>query len=155
MADAITARLKDRGIALPEPMGVAGNYVPAVITGNLVFISGQVSIGKETRYIGKLGADYGVEEGQVAARTAALNILAQLNAALDGALDRVTRCVKVGGFVNSVPEFDQQPAVINGASDFFVEVFGEKAKHARFAVSAPSLPFGVAVEVDAIFEIAP
>jgi len=154
MADLIRARLKELGIELPEPMGVAGNYVPAVVTGNLVFVSGQVSIGAAQRYIGKLGADYDVNDGQNAARMAALNVMAQLDAALGGDLDRVTRCVKVGGFVNSTPDFDQQPAVINGASDLFADVFGEKGKHARFAVSAPSLPFGVAVEIDAIFEIA-
>lgn len=154
MADLIRARLKELGIELPEPMGVAGNYVPVVVTGNLVFVSGQVSIGAAQRYIGKLGADYDVNDGQNAARMAALNVMAQLDAALGGDLDRVTRCVKVGGFVNSTPDFDQQPAVINGASDLFADVFGEKGKHARFAVSAPSLPFGVAVEIDAIFEIA-
>lgn len=154
MADLIRARLKELGIELPEPMGVAGNYVPAVVTGNLVFVSGQVSIGAAQRYIGKLGADYDVSDGQNAARMAALNVMAQLDAALGGDLDRVTRCVKVGGFVNSTPDFDQQPAVINGASDLFADVFGEKGKHARFAVSAPSLPFGVAVEIDAVFEIA-
>ena len=110
-------------------------------------------VGGERKFVGKVGVDYTVEEGQQAARTVALNIIAQVKAACDGDLDRVKRCVKLGGFVNCPPDFEQQPQVINGASDLMVEVFGGKGRHARFAVGAGSLPFNVAVEIDAIFEI--
>ena len=155
MAGRIDARLKEIGIELPPPGPPAGNYVPHVITGNLVFISGQVPIeGGGIKFVGKLGQDFGVEDGQKAARLCMLNVIARLAAALDGDLDRVTRCVKIGGFVNAAPDFGDHPKVINGASDLTAEVFGEIGAHARFAVGVGSLPFGVAVEVDAIFEIA-
>ena len=154
MAGRIEERLEELGIVIPETPAPAGSYVPFVATGNLLFISGQISIQGDTRYVGKIGVEYSVEDGQQAARICALNILAQLRAACDGDLDRVVRCVRLGGFVNSTPEFTDQPKVINGASDLLAEVFGESGKHSRAAVSAASLPLGVAVEIDAIFEIA-
>lgn len=154
MAGKVEARLKDKGVELPAPTTPAGNYVPWVVTGNLVFIAGQVPFqdGK-MRYSGKVGQDLPIEEGQAAARLCAINMLAQLKQACGGDLDRVVRCVKVGGFVNCNPDFVDQPKVINGASDLLVEALGEAGKHARFAVAAPSLPLGAAVEVDAVFEI--
>lgn len=155
MAGRIETRLRELEITLPSPRGAAGNYVPYVVTGNLVFISGQVPTGPDgLEFQGKVGAEFSVEEGQKAARLCALNILAQLRLACEGDFERVRRCVKIGGFVNATPEFDQHPAVINGASDLIVSVLGDIGKHARFAVGAPGLPFNVAVEVDAVFEIA-
>ena len=154
MAGTIDSRLAELGIDIPQASAPAANYVPYVVSGNTVFISGQVTVeGGELKFIGKLGDDYGVDEGYQAARLCGLNIIAQLKAACGGDLDRVVRCVKLGGFVNSTPEFGDQPKVINGASDLMVEVFGDKGKHARAAVSAGSLPLGVAVEVDAVVEI--
>lgn len=148
-------RLADMGITLPKPTPAAGTYSPYIISGNLVFISGQVPVGPNgLEFQGKVGDAFTVEDAKSAARLCAVNILAQLSAALNGDLDRVTRCVKLGGFVNSVPDFGDHPSVMNGASDLMVDIFGDKGKHARFAVGAPSLPFDVAVEVEAIFEIA-
>jgi enamine deaminase RidA (YjgF/YER057c/UK114 family) len=155
MAGEIDARLQELGIELPEAAAAVANYVPYVITGNLVFVSGQVTIENgEFKHLGKVGSDLSVEQGQEAARLCALNIIAQLKAACGGDLDRVQRIVKLGGFVNSTPDFKDQPKVINGASDLMVEVFGDKGKHARAAVSAGALPVGVAVEIDAVAEIA-
>ncbi|MBZ0325534.1 MAG: RidA family protein [Alphaproteobacteria bacterium] len=155
MSGRIEARLKEIGVDLPAAAAPAANYVPFVLSGGQVFVAGQVPVWNgELRHVGKLGAGLEVAEGQEAARLCALNILAQLRAACDGDLDRVRRCVRLGGFVNCTPDFGQHPAVINGASDLMVEVFGEAGRHARFAVGAPSLPFGVAVEIDALFEIA-
>ena len=155
MAGNIDGRLTELGIDLPQASAPAANYVPYVVSGNNVYISGQVPVSDgELKFIGKLGDGYGVDDGYQAARLCGLNIIAQLKAACGGDLDRVTRCLKLGGFVNSIPDFGDQPKVVNGASDLMVEVFEDKGKHARFAVSAASLPFGVAVEVDAIFEIA-
>lgn len=156
MSGEIEQRLAELGIEIPEAAAPAANYVPYVISGNQVFVSGQVCIvaGGALQYLGKLGAEFSVEEGQAAARLCALNILAQVKAACDGDLDRIVRCVKLGGFVNCTPEFDQHPPVINGASDLMVEILGEKGRHARFAVGASNLPFNVAVEIDAVFEIA-
>ena len=154
MAGAIDARLQELGIELPEAAAPAANYVPYVVSGNQVFVAGQITIHDgEIQYVGKLGRDYGVEEGQAAARLCALNIIAQVKAACGGDLDRVVRCVRLGGFVNSTADFTDQPEVINGASNLMVEVFGDEGKHSRAAVSAASLPRGVAVEVDAVFEI--
>ncbi|MCA8927475.1 MAG: RidA family protein [Alphaproteobacteria bacterium] len=148
----IAARLKELGITLPDAPKPVANYVPAVQAGNLVFVSGQVSAAGGAAVKGKLGADVSLEDGQKAARLCALAILAQVNAAV-GSLDKVKRVVKLGGFVACTPEFDQHPAVVNGASDLMVEVFGDKGKHARFAVGVPSLPLGFAVEVDAVVEV--
>jgi len=155
MAGQIDARLAELGITVPEAAAPVANYVAYVTSGNLVFVSGQVTIKDgDFVHIGKLGDTISLEEGQAAAKLCAINIIAQLKAACGGDLDRVTRIVKLGGFVNSTPDFTQQPQVINGASDLMVEVFGDKGKHARAAVSAGSLPLGVAVEIDAVAEIA-
>ncbi len=155
MAGKIDAHLQDLGITLPEPATPVANYVPYVKTGNLIFVSGQVPVeGGELKYVGKLGAGVSLEDGQAAARLCGINIISQLKAALDGDLDRVVRIVKLGGFVNSTPDFAQQPQVVNGVSDLMVEVFADKGKHARAAVSAGALPSGVAVEVDAVVEVA-
>jgi len=155
MAGKIDARLEELGIALPVPAAPVANYVPYVVTGNLVFVSGQVTLKDGAfAYQGKLGQELSVEDGQAAARLCAVNIIAQLKAACGGDLDRVKRIVRLGGFVNSTPGFTDQPKVINGASDLMVEVFGDAGRHSRAAVSAGSLPAGVAVEVDAVAEIA-
>lgn len=154
MSSRIQQRLAELGVTLPAPPAPAANYVPAVRTGDQLFIAGQVPVQDgQARFIGKLGATLGIEEGQQAARLCAINVLAQVAKALDGDLDRVVRCVRVGGFVNAVPDFVDHPKVINGASDFLVAVFGEAGKHARTAVGAGSLPRGVAVEVEAVFEV--
>jgi diketogulonate reductase-like aldo/keto reductase/enamine deaminase RidA (YjgF/YER057c/UK114 family) len=150
----VKQRLLDLGITLPSPPNPAANYVPAVRSGNQLFIAGQVPVqdGK-AQFIGKLGAGLSIEQGQQAARLCAINVLAQVANALDGDLDRVVRCVRVAGFVNAVPDFTEHPLVINGASDLFVAVFGEAGRHARTSVGAGSLPRGVAVEVEAVFEV--
>jgi len=154
MAANVEQSLKDKGIELPQPASPAANYVPYVVTGNLVFIAGQIPLwNDDLLYKGTVGQELSVEEGQAAARACALNIIAQLKAACGGDLDRVVRCIKLGGFVACGPDFTDQPKVVNGASDLIVEIFGEAGKHARFAVGAPSLPLGVGVEVDAVFEI--
>jgi len=150
----IEDKLKEMGLELPKAAAPAANYVPYVISGSQLFIAGQIPfLNGEKMHIGRLGENYSVEEGQKAAKACALNILAQAGAAVNKDWDRLARCVKLGGFVNAVPEFDQHPAVINGASDLMVELLGERGKHARFAVGASNLPFGVAVEIDAVFEI--
>ena len=155
MAGRIDARLQELGIELPTPAAPVANYVATVVSGNLIFVSGQVTVeGGEFKHIGKLGAGISVEEGRAAARLCGINIIAQVRQALGGDLDRVTRVVKLGGFVNSTPDFTQQPQVINGVSDLMVEVFGDAGRHARAAVSAGSLPMGVSVEVDAVVEFA-
>jgi len=129
--------------------------VPYVVSGKQVVVAGQITLkdGKP-QFLGKLGREFGIDDGQAAARLCAINILSQLKAACGGDLDRVVRIVRLGGFVNCVAEFIDQPKVINGASDLMVQVFGEAGKHARAAVRASSLPLGVAVEIDAIAEIA-
>ncbi len=155
MAGEVDARLADLGIEVPEAAAPVANYVGYVRSGDLVFISGQVPlVDGAFKFQGKVGAEFSVEEGQEAARICAINIIAQLKAACGGDLDRVRRIVKLGGFVNSTPEFADQPKVINGASDLMVAVFGDAGKHTRAAVSAGALPLGVAVEIDAIAEIA-
>ena len=154
MAGRIEERLRELSIELPQPSMPGANYVPFVRTGALVFITGQLSqwIG-ERRFIGKLGREFTTQEGQQAARLCALNLIAQVKVAVDGDLDRVLRCVRVAGFINSVPEFIAQSQVLNGASDIFVEVFGEAGRHARTAVGVSALPYDVAVEVEAIVEV--
>lgn len=147
------ARLKDLGVTLPEASAPAGNYVPFVQAGDLVHVSGQISVGPDGLITGKLGEDMDVAAGADAAKACALNLIAQLKAACGGDLDRLVRVVKLGGFVNSTPDFTDQPKVINGASDFMVEVFGDAGRHARAAVSAASLPLGVAVEIEGVFQI--
>ncbi|MFV1851241.1 MAG: RidA family protein [Thalassospira sp.] len=154
MAGKIDARLAELGITLPQATAPVANYVPYVVSGSLVHISGQITMENgELKFVGKLGKDYDVETGQKAARLCALNLIAQLKSAI-GDLDKVTRVVKLNAFVNSAPEFTDQPKVVNGASDTMVEVFGEVGKHARSAVGVASLPLGVAVEIDGIFEFA-
>ncbi|MDZ4866663.1 MAG: RidA family protein [Alphaproteobacteria bacterium] len=155
MTGRVDARLKELDITLPKALAPVANYVPFAITGNLVFISGQVTMGPNgLEYVGVVGKDFTTEQGQAAARMCALNVIAQLREACGGDLDRVKRCVKVTGFVNAIPGFAQHPEVVNGASDLFGQVFGDAGKHARAAVGAGSLPRNVAVEVEAIFEIA-
>jgi enamine deaminase RidA (YjgF/YER057c/UK114 family) len=146
-------RLRSLGIELPVAAAPAANYVPYVITGNLLFISGQGPAGPNGfEYTGKVGDTRSVEDGIAAARLVAINILAQAKAAT-GDLRRIARCVKLGAFVNCTPDFSDQPKIINGASDLMVEVLGDAGPHARFAVGAPNLPFDMTVEIDAVFEI--
>ncbi len=149
----IEARLAELGVTLPDAPAPAANYVPFVVTGNLVHISGQISQNETGLIKGRLGADLGVEAGAEAARRCAISLLAQLKKACNGDLSRVSRAVRLTGFVNSTPDFTDQPKVINGASDFLVAALGEAGRHARSAVSAAALPLGVAVEIDAIFEL--
>lgn len=153
--NAIDQKLLGLGLELPEAAAPVANYVPYVISGNMVFISGQISKIGDVAIGGRLGEGLTVEEGQKAARLSALNLIAQMKAACGGDLTRVKRVVKLGGFVQALPTATQAdiPKVINGCSDIMVAVFGEEGRHARFAVSAPSLPLDVAVEIDAIIEI--
>jgi enamine deaminase RidA (YjgF/YER057c/UK114 family) len=155
MTGKIDARLNALGISLPTPPAPVASYVPYVVSGNLVFISGQVTVAADgLKYIGIVGKDLSLDEGKAAARLCAINVLAQVKAACGGDLDRVKRCVKLTVFVNAVPGFTQHPEVANGASDLIVEVFGDTGRHARAAVGAGSLPRNVAAEVEAVFEIA-
>jgi enamine deaminase RidA (YjgF/YER057c/UK114 family) len=155
MAGRIESRLKELGIALPTPPAPVASYVPTVTSGNLVFVSGQITSAPEgLKYVGVVGKDLTVEDGKAAARLCAINAVAQAKAACGGDLDRIKRCVKLSVFVNAAPNFTQHPEVANGASDLLVEVFGEAGKHARAALGAGSLPRGVACEVEALFEIA-
>jgi len=149
----IAKRLAELGIDLPSPTAPVANYVPFVVSGRELFISGQVSFTPAGLIKGKLGADISVEEGAEAAKACAINLIAQMKAALGGDLDRVKRIVKLTGFVNCTQDFTDQPKVINGASDLMVAVFGDAGRHARAAVGAPSLPLGAAVEIDALVEI--
>lgn len=154
MTSKTEARLAELGITLPDAAAPAANYVPFVKTGNQLFISGQLPMDSGAiAMTGKLGEGLQVEDGQKAAKLCAINLLAQAKAAT-GDLDKVVRLVKIVGFVNSTGDFTDQPKVINGASDFLVEAMGDSGRHARSAVSAASLPFGAAVEIEAIFEIA-
>jgi enamine deaminase RidA (YjgF/YER057c/UK114 family) len=150
----IAQNLTTQNIVLPKVTPAVANYLPVTQSGNIVYISGQLPFWEgEKRFVGKVGQDLTVAEAQEAARLCGLNIIAQLKAHLNGNLDKVTCCLKLGGFVNSLADFQDHPKVLNGASDLMVEVFGEKGKHARFAMGAGSLPFNVAVEVEAMFEI--
>jgi enamine deaminase RidA (YjgF/YER057c/UK114 family) len=149
----IEARLKELSLELPEPSKPGATYVTWARGGGLVFLSGQLCHWNgERRYIGKLGREFGLEEGQAAARLCALNLMAQARVAAGGDLDRV-RWVRLGGFVNSMPDFTAQPQVVNGASDLIVQVFGEDGRHARTSVGVAVLPYDVAVEVEAIIEL--
>ncbi len=150
---AIESRLAELGVTLPDAPAPAANYVPYVQVGDMVHVSGQVSMQDGAFLTGKLGQDMDAEAGAAAARSCAIGLLAQLKAACGGDLDRLVRVVKLTGFVNSTTDFADQPKVINGASDFLVEALGEAGRHARSAVSAASLPFGVAVEIEGIFQI--
>ena len=154
MPSLVDERLRLLGIELPATSSPGANYVPFVQSGNLLFLTGQLSQWNgERRFIGKLGRDFSVEEGQQAARLCALNLVAQARHALNGDLNRVSRCIRIAGYVNSVPEFSGQSQVINGASDLFVQIFGESGRHTRMAVGVAALPYGVAVEVEAVLEI--
>lgn len=148
----IEQKLKDLGYELPAVAPPAANYVPYTVHGDTLYVAGQIPfLNGQKMHLGRLGDGLGVEQGVQAAQACALNILAQVNAAVDGDWSRVSGCLKLGGFVNCVPDFADHPAVVNGASDLIVAVMGDAGKHARFAVGAPSLPLGVAVEIDAIF----
>ena len=150
----IEERLIAEGVTLPDAPAPAANYVPFVKTGNLVFVSGQLPMADgECRYLGRLGDDVDLEEGVKAARLCAVNIIAQIKTACDGDLSRVTRVVRLGGFVASTPEFEQHPAVINGASDLMAAVFGDAGAHARAAGGGAALPRGVSGEVEGLFEV--
>lgn len=153
MSGNFETRLAELGVTLPEAPAPAANYVPFVQVGDLVHVSGQISNGPDGLILGKLGEDMEVEAGAAAAKTCAIALLAQCKAACGGDLDRLKRVVKLVGFVNSTDDFTGQPMVINGASDFLVAALGDAGRHARSAVSAASLPLGVAVEIEAIFQI--
>lgn len=152
----VAKRLQELGIVLPTPVQPVANYVPYRWSGSLLFIAGQIPLQDgQLPYLGKVGVDLSIEQGQAAARLCAINILAQVNAALNGNLDRVNACLKLGGFVNCAADFSEQPTVVNGASDLMVDVFGDKGRHARAAVGSNALPRNVAVEIDAIFDCQP
>jgi len=153
MSGPIETKLSELGVTLPDAPAPAANYVPYVITGNTVYVSGQISQNPDGLMTGKLGDGVTVEQGSAAAQTCAISLLAQLKAACGGDIERLVRVVKLVGFVNSTPDFTDQPKVINGASDFMVAALGDRGRHARSAVSAASLPFGVSVEIEGIFEI--
>lgn len=155
MTASIASRLETLNIELPSPPRSVANFVPCVLTGRTLYVSGQISsYNGQVRHVGQVGAEISIDEAKQAARLCALNVLSQVNAFLGG-LDRVARVCQVQGFVNAVPGFTDHPAVVNGASDLFVEVFAEAGRHARFAVGAGSLPFNVAVEIAAILEVHP
>ncbi len=150
----IEDKLKKLNIILPEPKAPVGAYVATKVVGKLLFISGQVSIDKDTKLItGKIGKDLNLDEGYEAAKRCGLSIVAHVKNACGGDLDRIKTCVKLTGYVNSTDDFKDQPKIINGASDIIAKIFDEKGEHTRAAVSVNSLPLGVAVEIDAIFEI--
>jgi enamine deaminase RidA (YjgF/YER057c/UK114 family) len=154
MASRVDERLRALALELPQPSKPGANYVPFVRAGSLVFVTGQLSQWNgERRFIGKLGREFSVEQGQQAARLCALNLVAHLREAVAGDLDRVMRCLRIAGYVNSTPDFVGHSQVINGASDLFVDLFGERGRHARMAVGVASLPYDVAVEVEGVFEI--
>lgn len=149
----IESRLAERGITLPNAPAPAANYVPFVLSGTTLYVSGQISQGESGLIKGRLGDGMSVEDGAAAAQRCAISLLAQVRAACGGDLSKLVRVVKLTGFVNSTPDFTDQPKVINGASDFFVEILGDAGRHARSAVSAAALPLGVAVEIEGTFEI--
>jgi enamine deaminase RidA (YjgF/YER057c/UK114 family) len=150
----IEQRLQEMGMTLPDPPKPVASYVPYTVAGKLVTISGQIPVGPEgPRYIGRLGAGLSFEDGKAAAQLCALNLIAQLKIACDGDLDRARRCLRLGVFVNATADFIQHPEIANGASDFIVQLMGDAGRHARAAVGAASLPRGVAVEVEGLFEI--
>lgn len=153
MVGKINARLAELNIILPAAPAPAANYQPYVVVDNMVYISGQIAKDESGLLCGKLGADYSTTKGQAAARVCAINLIAQLQQACQGDLDRVERVVKLVGFVNSTDAFTEHPTVINGASDLMAQIFGGKGAHARAAVGCVSLPLGVAVEVEGIFKI--
>ncbi len=150
----IEERLSELGIELPEPPPALANYVPFVITGNLVSVSGQVALADgHPRWVGKVGDKVSLEEAIEAARVCAIQIIAQLKAACEGDLERLRRIVRLGGFVNCIEGYTNQPLIINGASDLMVEVFGDKGRHSRAAIGTNSLPLDAPVEIDCLAEI--
>ena len=150
----IDDNLRKLNIILPDPKGPVGAYVATKIVGKLLFISGQVSIDKNAKLItGKIGKDLNLEQGYMAAERCGLSIIAHVKKASDGDLNKIKTCVKLTGYVNSTDDFKDQPKIINGASDIIAKIFEKKGEHTRAAVSVNSLPLGVAVEVDAIFEL--
>ena len=153
MAGIFETKLADLGITLPDAPAPAANYVPSVQVGDTLYVSGQISNGPDGFVTGVLGDTMSVEDGAAAARLCGIALLAQVKAACGGDLDKLERVVKLTGFVNSTKEFGDQPAVINGCSDFLVEALGDAGRHARSAVSAGALPFGVAVEIEGIFKL--
>ena len=154
MAGRIEQRLAERGIVLPPAMRAMANYVPFTVTGKHVWVAGQGPfLDGKLHYNGRLGENLTIDDGRACARIVGLNILAQVKAACEGDLDKVVRCVKLNGFVNTTPDFTQHPEVINGCSELMIEVFGDSGRHARVAVGAPILPMGTSVEIDGLFEI--
>lgn len=154
MSGSVEARLQELGIILPEAPAAAANYVPAVISGGMLYVSGQLPFGPDgLAATGMLGNGVSIEQGHAAARICAINIVAQASFAL-GSLDRVARIVKLVGFVASAPGFTDMPKVVNGASDLLIEVFGDRGRHARSSIGVAGLPLGAAVEVEAVIEIA-
>jgi len=153
MSGTFETKLAEMGVTLPDAPAPAANYVPFVQVGELVYVSGQISQNDDGFITGKLGDTMSVEDGAKAAQTCAVSLLAQVKAACGGDLDRLVRVVKLSGFVNSTQDFTEQPQVINGASNFLADALGDAGKHARAAVSSPSLPMGVAVEIEGIFQI--
>ncbi|MEO0390113.1 MAG: RidA family protein [Pseudomonadota bacterium] len=148
-----SAKLTEMGIDLPDAPAPAANYVPFVQIGDIVYVSGQISNGPDGLVTGKLGDTMDVEAGAAAAKLCAISLLAQVKAACGGDIDRLVKVIKLTGFVNSTPDFTDQPKVVNGASDFLVDALGEAGRHARSAVSAAALPLGVAVEIEGIFQV--
>ena len=153
MTDRIDRKLEELGLALPQAAAPVAAYVPTVLAGNLLHVSGQLPFKDGQLVTGRLGDGVSIEDAQEAARLCGLMILAQVKAALGGSLGRVERIVKLGVFVNSTGDFTDQPKVANGASELMVALFGEAGKHARSAVSVPALPLGAAVEIDAIVQV--
>ncbi|MCP5072295.1 MAG: RidA family protein [Rhodobacteraceae bacterium] len=154
MAGRIDARLAELGIDVPVPPIPVASYLPYVVTGNLVVVAGQVTLeGGKVKYTGRFGESISIEDGEAATRLCALNVLSQLKAACDGDLDRVTKVVRLNAFFNATPDFLDHPRVMNAASDLMAEIFGEVGKHTRVGVGVTSLPLGVPVELDGIFEI--
>ena len=154
MSEKIITRLAKLGITIPEVSSPAGSYVSYVSSGKLIFVSGQITVWNgELRFVGKVGEDLSLKEGIEAARLCGLNLIAQVRHAAGGELEKIKQVIKLGGFVNASSNFKEHPKVINGASDLMLEVFGKSGIHARYAVGVASLPLGVAVEVDGIFEL--
>jgi enamine deaminase RidA (YjgF/YER057c/UK114 family) len=154
MAGTVEQKLASLGITLPNPPTPVANYVPSVRSGTMLVVSGQICLGPDGKLVaaGQLGGSVSMEDGQKAARACAINVIAQVKAAL-GDLDKVVRVVRLGGFINSAPGYTDGPKVMNGASDLMVEVFGDKGRHARSTVGVAALPANAAVEVEGLFEV--
>ena len=153
MPNEIEEKLKGLGIVLPNAAAPAANYIPFVVAGNILYVSGQISQNSSGLVVGKLGSNFSLEDGYSAARLCGLALISQVKVACDGDWNRLKRVVRLGGFVNCTNDFMDHPKIINGASDLMVEVFGERGAHSRAAVGSSSLPLGVAVEVDGMFEL--